>query len=366
VSRRGPRAGSIADDGADLADGLDDPDDLDDLDDLDLLDGGDGGWAPAAAVAAGGARAPTGPRGRRRLLLATAAATAAVVVALSLVRHEQQREQRLAARAREAQVSAWQEQQRRADENARRQLDALVLLPEDLGFQQRLMTSALAGAAPRLRDLDWSTATTRTVRTTAQRQGDGSPRLVDAQRTARPASDEDAAGGAPPAAVPVPAAAGTQVVGLAVGSGPISSVTWRITTPMTPPQVTDPCAVPGAVAVPDGRDGAPVPVCRVRTSTSPSGEQQEVALWSWQVLLGSPGDAAPVREVTVVQAVLLVEQRWTFSVAATAVGTHGSAAAVPLLSVDQADLAVRWAAAEARGLPTPAPLHGTPLPGFDG
>lgn len=298
-------------------------------------------------------------------MLASAAAAAVVVVALSLVRHEQQREHLLAVQAREAQVSAWQERQRRADDHARHQLEALVLLPEDLGFQQRLMTSALEGAAPRLPDLDWSSATTRTVRTTAQRLGDGSPRLVDAQRTARPASD-DGAGDGPGSDVPVPAAAGTQVVGLAVGSGPIASVTWRISTPLAPPQVTDPCAVPGAVAVPDGHDGSPAPVCRVRTSTGPSGEQQQVALRSWQVLLGSPGDAAPVREVTVNQAVLLVEQRWTFSVAATAVGTHGTAASVPLLSVDQADLAVRWAAAEARGLPTPAPLHGTPLPGFDG
>ncbi|TNM69132.1 hypothetical protein FHN55_04925 [Streptomyces sp. NP160] len=305
---------------------------------------------------------PAGPRGRRRLLLAAGAAAVVVLVALSLVRHEQQREQLLAAELQAQRLSAWQAQQRAAADHDRRQVDALALLPEDLAFQQRLMASALAGAAPRLPDLDWSTATTRTERTTAQRLGDGSPRLLDAQRTARPVQD-DGTGDDPGTAVPVAAAAGTQVVGLALGSAPTSSVTWRITTPLSTPEVTDPCAVPGAVTVPGGPDA---PVCRVRTTTSPSGEQHAVALRTWQLLLGSPGDAAPVREVTVNQAVLLVEQRWTFSVAATAVGTHGTAASVPLLSADQADLAVRWAADLARGLPTPAPLRGTPLTGFDG
>lgn len=350
----------------------------DDGADLDL---DDDAWPSGAARGPDGSgRGGPAPRGRRRrTALAVAACAAVVVVALSLVRHEQQREQMAVAAARAAQVAradaqaaAWREQQRRSADHARRQLDALVVLPEDLGFQQRLMTRALAAAAPRLPDLDWSTATTRTVRTTAQRLGDGSPRLLDAVRTAQPSAD-DPGGDAPGAAVPVPAVAGTQVVGLAVGSAPVSTVAWRITTPLTPPQVTDPCAVPGAVVVPDGHDGAPVPACTLRPVTSPSGEQQVVALRSWQRVLdsasgpGDPAGAAPsARVVTIHQAVLLVEQRWTFSVASTAVGAPGTVASVPLLSLDQADLAVRWAADAARGLPTPAPLRGTPLPGFAG
>ncbi|PWJ55889.1 hypothetical protein SAMN06264364_102257 [Quadrisphaera granulorum] len=320
---------------------------------------------------------------RHRGRVAVAGAVLAVAVVVVLVRHEDQREQlRVAAlevdRAARAaaEVTVWQEQQRRSREHRLREVEALALLPEDLAFQQRLMTAALAGAAPRLPDLDWSRATTRTVRTTEQRLGDGSPRLLDAERTARPTSvdrddgdgddEEDDGDGA----LPVPAVAGTRVVGLSEGAGASATVVWRITTPLTAPAVTDPCAVPGAVPVPavDSESGDP-PECALRTVTSPSGEEQVVALRTWQETLGgphSPGFGAPVRVITVHQAVLVVEQRWTFSVAATAVGAPGTAASVPPLSLDQASLAVRWAADEARGRPTPAPLRGTPLPGFAG
>lgn len=353
---------------------------------LDLDDDGseedldDDAPARAASGGAGPGRDPGRPRARHhRLVLAAGVGALVVVVALSLVRHEEQREQlRLAAEdaaraARaDARVAAWQAQQQRSADHDRREVEALSLLPEDLAWDQRLMASALEAAAPRLPDLDWSSSTTRTVRTTAQRLGDGSPRLLDAQRTARPSDDgtDDANGpdeaDAADAAVPVPATAGTQVVGLAVGSAPVATVAWRITTPLTQPPVTDPCAVAGVVVVPDGGDGQAVPECTLKTTTSPSGEEQVVAVRSWQRTLGGSGADDPVRAVTVHQAVLLVEGRWTFAVSSTAVGSPGSAASVPLLSLDQASLAVRWAADAARGRPTPAPLRGTPLPGFAG
>ncbi|MGQ7295675.1 hypothetical protein [Quadrisphaera sp. KR29] len=351
-----------------------------DIGDIDDLDDGPGGVAGAHPGRAHPGRAhDDGPGGaspvrrRRRGRLLAAGAAVALVLTGSLVRQQQQQEElalaaRTAAQAAraDARAAAWRQLQERSREHERREVEALALLPGDLAREQRVVVEALEGAAPRLPDLDWSTATTRTVRTTAQRLGDGSPRLVDAQRTARPASAGPGDGEGPVAAVAVPAAAGTQVVGLALGASPATSVSWRISTPLVAPQVSDPCAVPGALPVPDGRDGQEAPVCSVRTTTSPSGEEQVVAVRSWQRLLGSPGDAAPVRVVTVHQAVLLVEQRWTFSIAATAVGSPGSAASVPLLSLDQASLAVRWAAEAARGRPTPAPLRGTPLPGFSG
>ena len=65
-------------------------------------------------------------------------------------------------------------------------------------------------------------------------------------------------------------------------------------------------------------------------------------------------------------AVLVVGERWTWSVAAVAVGPPGTRRSVPPLSLDQVALATRWASDASRGLPTPAPLTGTPLPGFSG
>lgn len=315
-------------------------------------------------------RPPRRGRGRRPRLLAALGAVLAVALLLlaGVARQQQQVAAAAAERAAAAQADAAARVRAEADDRdeSRRQaeLAARAALPEDLGFDQRLFEEALAGAAPRLGPLAWSQAVTTTVRDPAKRTGDGYPGLVDASRSAGRPDDQ---AGAAPSPVPVDASPGTATWGPS-DDEPTTRVAWRLTTPVRPPTGADldPCTAATAVPVPDGSDGEPVPTCSLRTATSPSGEQQVVAVRSWQrVVAGRPGD--PEVQVQAWHlAVVVVEERWTFSVAATAVGPPGSAAALPPLGLDQAALAVRWAADAARGRPTPAPLTGTPLPGFSG
>jgi len=354
VSRTAPGPAGPPDDGADLHLDLD-------LD-LDL--------PPAPEPS----RPPRRRRGRRTRVLAVLAGVlvVAVLVTAGVARQHQQvaaaAAERTAAARAAADARIREEAEDRDETRRQAELAARAALPEDLGFDQRLFEEALAGAAPRLGPLAWSRAVTSTVRDPSQRTGDGFPRLVDASRSAgRPDEQLGQAGQAvaPPVQVGAPAGAATWGP---VDGEPATRVAWRLTTPLRAPTGADldPCTAASAVPVPDGSDGQPVPSCSLRTATSPSGEQQVVAVRSWQrVVAGRPwGPQAQVQ--TFHLAVLVVEDRWTFSVAATAVGPPGSAAALPPLGLDQAALAVRWAADAARGRPTPAPLTGTPLPGFSG
>ncbi len=344
--------------------------DHDDLDlDLDLDD---------AVPARSRTRPLTRPGGRRRGVLALAAGAVALTALLvtSVVRHEE----RAAALASSAAASAaaqdpalvaWRDQQQRSQAHAASEVAALSLLPEDLAYEQHSAQAALAGAAPRLVDLDWSLARTSTRRDGAAHTGDGHQALVDAVRFARTSSTlggSEALGpsdGRPKAqAVRVPPADGSFLFVPATGDGPATGVGWRITTPLTPQDLGDACAVAGAVALPEAVGGAEPPVCRLQAFTSASGERQVLAVRTWETLVDAPQGAWPGRVLVGQQAVLVTDGRWAWSVAATAVGTPGTPASVPPMSLDEVVLAVRWLADVARGLPTPAPLDGTPLPGF--
>jgi len=350
VSRTGTGPTGLPDDGTDL-----------DLD-LDL---------PPAPLQPG----PPPRRGGRRprpLVVLAAVLAVAVLVAGGVVRQQQQVAAATAERTAAAEAAAATRVRAEAadrDETRRQaELAARAALPEDLGFDQRLFEEALAGAAPRLGPLAWSRAVTTTVRDPAKLTGDGYPGLVDASRSAGPAddlADRGEVAGPPPVAVEAPAGAATWGP---VDEQPSTRVAWRLTTPVRAPTGADvePCTAATAVPVPDGSDGQPAPVCSLRSATSPSGEQQVVAVRSWQRVVAGSAWGPEVQVQTWHLAVLVVEDRWTFSVAATAVGPPGSAAALPPLGLDQAALAVRWAADAARGRPTPAPLTGTPLPGFSG